>query len=264
MRIRLRLFPFRSLILLIPLLLLVLIYKDAILDWFIFDVNAPDLAGMDAQALKIHIFKNLLFLDNTLFFYNFYQSFMFPMIAVVMAYEYRYINERYLRYRIGRTKDYEIARRSLKFQLTAYQVGIFLSVLSCLLLVAFFWGRVAMEGLPNYFAQNSVLRLFGEHTWLYLIFYSVVKVVAIMMNSWLVFAMVDYFNHFIKASLFYLIFIWALCPLLYAFLPFYLVPMSSYMITSYGGINLPIVFLPYTLFICLIMFMKVTKKYEVL
>lgn len=263
MILRLKLFPFRYLLFLFPLLFLGLIYKDAVFHWLLWDPNAPDLQGVDAGAIKQHILIGLLSLTNALLEYNFYQSFLFPILSVVLAYYYTFFQQRYLKYYIGRSALYSKAVWQVKWQLILYPVCLFLSILTCLVAVGVAVQAGGLDQLDFYFSPHSVLRLFGTNTWTHLLYYSLVKIMAIIVNSLLLFSMVDYFSSFIKTSLLYLIFIWALSPILYAVLPYYFVPMTSLMTTSYGEATLPILFAPYIAYLALFAYMKATKKYEV-
>lgn len=104
---------------------------------------------------------------------------------------------------------------------------------------------------------------FGTSTINYLIYYFLVKSFALLAESFLIFKMIDYFNNFTKSALVYLLFMWGTAPILYSFLPFYLVPMSHIMITSYGNVSLWMILASYLPICFFYTYLKRKNAYEI-
>ena len=255
--------PFRYFLPFIPLILLIIVFKDAISIQFFFNPHAPDLQGLDGMAIQRQFFINSLKLQNTLFEYGFYQSLFFPITIVFSGYLYSRIKKDHLKHFIGRNQYYTRRLRESKFYFTGLIVFTFLFVLVIITIVAILTGQSAISQLEPYFDSHSFLSFFSSRTYLYMIYYTSIKCVALITNSLFFYHLIDYFGSYIKSSLLYLIFMWALSPLLYAFLPYYLPPMSSIMITAYGGVTFPHVLLSYTFYAVAYLYMRVRKPYEV-
>ncbi|VTS36470.1 membrane protein [Streptococcus porcinus] len=235
--ISLKLLPYKKTYLLICLLFFLLIYNQAFNHILFFDDSAADIAKIQGESVKLKIFYGLLSLNNTLFEYNFFQSFLFPLLIIFIGKAYHYLKNRYCRYYLGRTQYYYLTIKKLKIILAILSVFIFTIILAFIITVSKGVGRFDLSGIEYYFNNNSILSFFGTNTIKYLIYYFLVKSCALLAESFLIFYIIDYLNYFTKSALVYLLFMWGTAPILYGFLPFYLVPMSHLMITSYGNIN---------------------------
>lgn len=260
---RFRFLPFRYFLYCIPLIFLLITSNQIIFHLLFFNPHATDLAGVDGVALKHSFLVDLMKLDNSLFYYGFYQSFLFPILNVIVAYLYHSLKQKHLKYLIGRGKDYSKALLTTKLYLASGVVFVFLFVLLTLIFLATAVHKQALSQLEPYFSPHSILAIFSRHTYLYLIYYTGVKSMALFLNAFFICYLVDYYQHFIKAALVYLIFLWALAPILYSFLPFYLVPMTSIMITSYGDISLPLLLAPYLSYLLFYIYTKARMTDEV-
>ncbi|WP_159560786.1 hypothetical protein [Streptococcus halichoeri] len=259
----LKLLPYRKVWLFLPLVLLLLVYHDAVFHQLFFDLKAQDLPTAEGLVVKQHYFRNMLSINNSLFNFNFFQAFIFPVIICFAAYSYHFIKTRYLKYSIGKQEHYHIKRFFLKLQL-AYQVlAVFSLVFAFICLIAYSVNRSPIPALEMIFNASSSLRFFATDTKRFLIFYFLVKGSALFFETIFACYLVDYLGHITKAMLAFLLIIWALAPLLYPLVPFYLVPMSNLMILSYGNLTFIQIVLTYLPFIGLFIFGRIFGNDEV-
>lgn len=261
--VRYRLFPFRHILPLIPFIFLGLIYRDAIIHVLFFNANASDLQGIDGIAMKQQLFDGMISLSNALFEYSFLQSFLFPIIIALAAFIYHFLTTRHLKHIIGKRSNYSQKRLSLKWQLAVMVVGLYQLILVVLVSVGIWSGRHTITNLDMYFQEGSLLSFFSISTSHYLLFHLLVKSCALLVQSLFTCFLVDYYGSFSKAALSYILMMWGLAPILYSFLPIYLVPMSNLMITSYGGITLWQIGVTYLPFALTYIVLKWSKSYEV-
>lgn len=261
--VKYKLFPFRFLLFMIPAIFLGLIYKNAIFHLLFFDVNAPDLSHTDGVALKQEWLMSLVSINYSLFEFNFYQSILLPLTLIWLAYSYYFIKNRNLKYMIGKAKDYHQAIFLLKWQIAKVAVFFFLAILAVIIAVGVVMNQLDYPQLEMYFDTRSILSLFSRNIWLYLVYYALVKSLSLLTQTLFICFLVDFFQSFSKAALFYIFVMWGVAPVLYSFLPTYFVPMSNLMITSYGSINLLQIVFTYLPFLGIYLVLKVRKPYEV-
>lgn len=260
----LKLLPSKKGYILLCLLFVILIYHQAISHMVFFDDSAADIAQIQGESVKLKLFYGLLSLNNSLFEYNFFQSFILPLQIVILGSIYDKTKSNYCRFYLGRSTDYYDAINKLKKQLSLINCLLFLLILILISVIAGAVGRFDSHSLVYYFQRGSLLQFFSNSTWHYLFYYAMVKCLAIYSETYLLFKMIDSYNHFLKATLAFLLFLWATAPILYSILPFYLVPMSHLMITSYGNINLWQLIASYLPCICCLLFLKYKNPNEIL
>ena len=261
--VKYKLFPFRRSMFLIPILFLGMIYHAAIEHILFFDPKAPDLAKLDGAAIKQQYLRTMLSIQGSLFEYNFFQSFIFPILIVFAVFIYHFVKTRHLKYVIGKQRDYDRRLFSLKCQMGGVIVGLVTILLLVIIGIALVINRREYPQLEMYFNPHSILRIFARGTWAYLLYYFLIKASALFVQTLFACYLVDYYVSFPKAALLYLFLLWGLAPILYSFLPVYLVPMSNLMITAYGGVSLWQVALTYLPFLLMYGVLKVRKSYEV-
>ncbi|KHD46112.1 hypothetical protein ACVRZD_02230 [Streptococcus hongkongensis] len=236
--ISIKLIPYKKWYVIMTLIFLILIYNQAILHVLFFDSHASDLDHLRGELIKLKYLKGLLSLNNSIFEFNFFQAFLLPLLTVILGYMYYYLKNRYCRYYLGRTDAYFKCIKMLKLRLTVVNLVTFFTLLLIIIITAILVDRFDYNGLKFYFNQNSVVSYFSKSAWHYLLYYFFVKTFAILTETVLFFYLIDYFNQFTKSALVYILYLWGSAPILYSFLPFYLVPISHIMITSYGDITL--------------------------
>ncbi|MGT2887681.1 hypothetical protein N1495_07095 [Streptococcus didelphis] len=232
-----KIFPKKSLLSLFILVFLGLVFHQALLHQLFFNADANDLQGFDGENIKWNYLKGYLSIENTIFEYNFFQSFMLPLQIILLGSVYNTLKTNYYCYFLGRRACYQSVITKLKLQLSLLNTLSFALILIVIILISKSVGRFDYQGLEYYFPRESLLQFFSRSTWHYLLYYFMAKGFAIFVESYLLFKMIDCYSHFLKSVLTYLLFLWATAPILYSFLPFYLVPMSHIMITSYGNIG---------------------------
>ncbi|MDU0431210.1 hypothetical protein QVA60_12430 [Staphylococcus chromogenes] len=262
--ISIKLLPYKKWYFLTFLVFLLLIYHQSFFHVLFFDTNAKDLVQTNGENIKLKYLKGLLSLNNTLFEYNFYQAFLFPLLIIFIGNAYYFLKNRYCRYYLGRTLYYSLSIKKLKIMLALLSVFIFTIILAFIITVSKGIGRFDLSGVEYYFNNNSILSFFGSNTIKYLIYYFFVKSCALLVESFLIFNIIDYFNYFTKSALVYLLFMWGTAPILYSFLPFYLVPMTHIMMTSYGDITLWQVFASYLPCAIIFLIIKYKNSYEII
>lgn len=261
--IKFKQFPFRHLLLMIPFLFLGIIYHAAIEHMLFFNSSAPDLVDFDGQIIKQQLLFSMLSIENSLYEYNFFQSFLFPILIIFITYSYHFIKTRYLKYMIGKGKNYSQQLFSLKIKIGGIVVAIFSVLLLILIIIALLTDGMDYPQLQMYFSEASFLKIFSKNIWLYLVYYFILKASALFFQTLFACCLVDYFSNYSKAAISFLLLLWGAAPILYAFLPFYLVPMSNLMITSYGSISFIQILLTYLPFLLIYIILKVSKSYEV-
>ncbi|MBA2795400.1 hypothetical protein [Streptococcus porcinus] len=262
--ISIKLLPHKKWYLFTILVFLLLIYYQSVLHVLFFDTNANDLVQSNGESIKLKYLRGMLSLNNTLFEYNFFQSFLFPLLIIFIGKTYHCLKNRYCRYYLGRTQYYYLTIKKLKIILAILSVFIFTIILAFIITVSKGVGRFDLSGIEYYFNNNSILSFFGTNTIKYLIYYFLVKSCALLAESFLIFYIIDYLNYFTKSALVYLLFMWGTAPILYGFLPFYLVPMSHLMITSYGNINFWQLTVSYLPSISCLLFLTYKNRNEIL
>ena len=73
---------------LLTLIFLALVYRDFLMTYFFFDIHAPDLAKFDGQVIKNDLLKSALDFRILQFNLGFYQSFIIPIIIVLLGFQY--------------------------------------------------------------------------------------------------------------------------------------------------------------------------------
>ncbi len=236
--IPLKIIPYKKWYLFAVLIFLLSIYHQAIFHVLFFDAQASDLEGLNGEVIKFKYLKGILSLNNSLFEFNFFQAFFIPLFIMFLGYIYYYLKNRYCRYYLGRTNLYYKTIKKLKLQLSAIYIFTFIILLVIIIITAILVGRFEFDGLEFCFSSNSIFNYFSTSLWHYVQYYVLVKSVAIWTETTLFFYLIDYFNHFSKSAFAYILYLWGTAPILYCFLPFYLVPTTHIMITSYGDISL--------------------------
>ncbi|HEW3991837.1 TPA: hypothetical protein V0C41_000168 [Streptococcus pneumoniae] len=208
---------------LLTLLFLALVYRDVLMTYFFFDIHAPDLAKFDGQAIKNDLLKSALDFRILQFNLGFYQSFIIPIIIVLLGFQYIELKNKVLRLSIGREVSYQGLKRKLTLQVASIPCLIYLVTVLIIAIVTYFFGTFSPLG------WNSL------------------------------FSIVDYLGNVTRSAITYLMFLWLGSMLLYSALPYYMVPMTSLMQASYGDVSLMKLFTPYILYIVPYM---VLEKYE--
>lgn len=248
----LKIVPYKKTIILFLLVFLSFIYWNTIKIYFTFDTTASDLAEFGGEYVKSQLLSTSISYDNALFEYNFYQSFGFPILISFTGYSYALLKSNYLKFYIGKNNLY--AKNLLKLKIySSLTVVLFFSMIYIIIIfIAVFGGVFHSKILENDFARDSFLTIFSSSIGSYAIFYWLVKMIALVLNSMLVYYCIDYFKRFSRGILTYLGFLWILSPLMYMFVNNqYIVPMTSLMVTSYTELTVPqiiLTYLPYLLF----------------
>lgn len=260
-----KIIPYKSLIVLILFVMIILIFKDALKHALIFDVNAPDLEG-NGEFIKAEILKQKLSLNSLLIAFNLWQSILFPLLITVTISEYIFVKRRFIKNYIGKMDETLYAKKIFQSKLYFTKINLinFLVMFILLIIVSLLFSNFNLSArIATQFDPNDFLNTFINTEISYLLFYLLIKLLGIFSLSMLAYYLVDYFNNFIHASLSFLIIIWLLTPILHKFLPFYFIPLISIMITSYEALLFWQFFIPHIIIFTIIMILKYTNNYEV-
>ncbi|VMY42597.1 membrane protein [Streptococcus pneumoniae] len=140
---------------LLTLLFLALVYRDVLMTYFFFDIHAPDLAKFDGQAIKNDLLKSALDFRILQFNLGFYQSFIIPIIIVLLGFQYIELKNKVLRLSIGREVSYQGLKRKLTLQVASIPCLIYLVTVLIIAIITYFFGTFSPLG------WNSLLDLFG-------------------------------------------------------------------------------------------------------
>lgn len=244
---------------LLTLLFLALVYRDVLMTYFFFDIHAPDLAKFDGQAIKNDLLKSALDFRILQFNLGFYQSFIIPIIIVLLGFQYIELKNKVLRLSIGREVSYQGLKRKLTLQVASIPCLIYLVTVLIIAILTHFFGTFSPLGWNSLFSDGSSLQrlLDGEIT--SYLFFTCVLLIGIFINAIYFLQIVDYVGNVTRSTITYLMFLWLGSMLLYSALPYYMVPMTSLMQASYGDVSLMKLFTPYILYIVPYM---VLEKYE--
>ena len=259
-----KLSKFKWLYLFSIVLLLLLVYWEAIWQWFTFDPNASDLSSFDGMEIKGMIFFSHFRTDIGMFNLGFYTSFFFPILLVVLAYDYLSLKNKYFKMFIGKNDRYnsELLKSKVKLALIPFAIYSIVYIVIVVLSVAFNNFNIDEFKVDILIADGSFLNEIVNTPTLYLIFYWFITALGIFINALFLFKIGDVLNNYVRCSLAYLFFIWLFSVVIYRFCPFYFAPLTTIMITSYNQLELYQIILPY-LSIAIIYIILKRNPYEI-
>lgn len=246
------------------IVLLMLTYWDGIWHWLTFDVNAPDLASLNAVELNNMIFISNFRIDISLYNLGFYTSFFFPIFIAIISYDYLTIKNKYLKMFIGKNERYSSELLRTKFKLSFIPIVVYSLVFLSVVLLSLMFNALSFEEytINTLFDASSILQNIVNGPFSYLFIYWFLTAFGIFVNSLFMLKICDAVNNHVRASLVYLGFIWFFSIVIYRFCPFYFSPMTSIMIMSYKSLTLYQLFLPYLFILCVFIALK-RMPYEV-
>lgn len=250
--------------LLLGIVILAIIYYDALDTLFFYDIDAPDLKNINAIELKYRVFHNFISIESTIFKLGRFQSFLIPMVVVATSKSYYTIKEKYLKLSIGKNNLYAKNLFKSKVLLSMLPMLWYTIIFIIICVVAIIAGRFELdpESLYYAFAEGSILRVIFQGKIGFLLFNLIFTCIGIFANSMLCMKLVDFFNDFIRPSMVYLVFIWLGSLFLYRIVPSYFVPMSSFMVHAYYLHNIFKLSMP--LLVCVVLYSLLNiKTYEV-
>ncbi|MBW9211959.1 MULTISPECIES: hypothetical protein [Terrabacteria group] len=253
----------KKFILIVVLVFLFLIFKDTIHTALFFDINSPDLLNSDGAQIKLYLLKDSISLVNLRFNFMSYVSFLIPILLIILGYDYKEIKNNLLKYNIGKNKAYNKKLFFGKMKFAVFASLIVLFAFSFVMSVSIFFNGSTTNVVDEFvFDNSSVLSKIFNSDYGFLLFTVLSVMFSIIINGFFYYILIDYID-FIKGTLLFISFIWIGSMILYRFLPFYLVPMSSIMITSYGNISIPKMLSPYIFHIMILVYILSSRKYEV-
>lgn len=259
-----KLIPYKILFLLVLLVLIILVFKDVIYTQLTFNINASDLAGR-GEEVKWNIVNSLISLDPLLYRFNVWQSILFPLLITVTVSQYLFMKKRFIKNYIGKNDGILYTKEVLNAKLYFAKINMlgFVIIFILIVVAAFFLGKFEIVNLGNHFHKDNFLAQIINTEWTYLIYFCIIKVTGVFSLSMFAYYLADYFNNFIHSALSFLIILWLMTPILHHFLPFYLVPLVSLMITSFNQLHSWQLATPHIVIWTIIFLLKKIKQYEV-
>lgn len=249
----------KFLFVLLTMVLIFLIYKDY-LEALNFNMNAPDLANMDVEAIKEGIKKDSVSMLTVIGNLDMFKSLIYPIMMVVASFGYYRVLQRNVKYNIGKNRNFEKEKFKLKLTTSVLFILFFLATYIIIVVIAFLFGKI---NLVIGFADGSVLRGLESNTLIKLLYYPIVEGLALVINMFMMLYITDLLRSPIKAGLIFLSIFWIISSLVNAFVPFYLVPMATLYMTSYIQ-NIPTLIMCYASIIVIsAVFRFASKRQEV-
>lgn len=190
---------------LLTLLFLALVYRDVLMTYFFFDIHAPDLAKFDGQAIKNDLLKSALDFRILQFNLGFYQSFIIPIIIVLLGFQYIELKNKVLRLSIGREVSYQGLKRKLTLQVASIPCLIYLVTVLIIAILTHFFGTFSPLGWNSLFSDGSSLQrlLDGEIT--SYLFFTCVLLIGIFINAVYFLQIVDYLGNVTRSAITYIL-----------------------------------------------------------
>lgn len=242
--------------------LLYLIYGQAMIGYLTFDTAAPDLPVGQGEEIRRALFLNQLSSQNALFELVSAQSFVFPILIALVSFDYRRIVNGYLKNGIGKGVRFRRELVICKLSICGMVVSVFVFVYFVVLALSLMVGRYQLVEVDRIIDSSSLLSVGVHSDMAYRFFFLIIEGVALLVNTYLCLSLMDYFNHFIRAALSYLGFIWLASVVSYSVLPYYLSPMTSLMAFAYPGITILTLVTPYLGFILMFLWLR-WSPYEI-
>lgn len=253
----------KKFIVLASLLFVFAIFNEVIKTWLFFDISEPDIGGIQkGLEMKRMIIASELSTSIVNFNYMFYVSFFAPILILIISYDYNAIKNNLLKFNIGKNNDYRKNLINLKLKMAS--LSFFVIIISFILsmVISLLFGEQTPVYSEGVFNSGSILNNLFAGEIPFLTFSILTVAIATFVNSIFTFLLIDY-KGYIVGALSFLGFIWIGSMILYFILPYYFVPMSAIMITSYGYLTVFKLFAPYTLILLISLFILFTNKYEV-
>lgn len=242
----LKIFKYKWLYLFIGLVFLLLVFQDTLRVLLFFDTTAKDLST-EGKIIKDNLLLNSMALEIGIFNLNFYTSFIMPIVSVLLLFDYKLNRHCYVKHFIGKKMSYTEQLVKLKNLLCFIGIGIYLTVFLIVVISSFLVNKTEIS--PNFyqylFNEYSLMANIVSNQWIYLIFLCITVSVSIYVNIQLSCLLMDRFDNFVLVTMLYLAFVWIGSLVLYSAVPFYLVPMTTYMLTTYGNYSIITIFCPY-------------------
>lgn len=254
--VKFKFFKTKYIFYLLTIIFLGYIFNEHILRFYKYYINNVNGTPPDEIKLQFYIISSS---TSLLFKLSFISSFIIPISISLLGFDYLYIKNNLLKYNVGKNDGFNKRLTELKIKLTLIPIIQYIFVILIAYFVFIIFANDSVFQQID-FNSKSILNylIFEKYTWL--IFKIITISIAIFVNSFLIFEIVNYFNNVPKAIFAYLIFVMMFSIVLYRIIPFYFVPMSSFMITAYGNLDLLQVFSPYIIYIIAIVIFRRMKN----
>lgn len=256
---------------LLLLVMLSYVYKETI-HFLIFGIQSG--ADFDTATLDLVVLENIRYeysrsvnsLSNLLFNFSVIQSFLLPMVAIILGYSYQKIKDNYLLFKIGKTNNYYQEIFHLKIKLAGSSVALFLLIFLWLVISHYLWqtdDQNFQENLRLQFTSASFLNGFGATKNGFLLLYGFVKSLAFFVLPFLFFYLIDKIKNHTRASLVLISYFWGLSVLCYHLFLGDFAPMNALMSLSYNNLSMFQLVGPYTSYGLILSYFLFFDNYEV-
>ena len=248
------------------LIFLFSIYREIIVNYLKFDVNAEDLMlrGIDGYALRRELLISGLNLENAMFNFNTEKIIFFPILILLCLKDYTDISKCFVKWNIGKNNKYFKELFKCKLELGIMPVLAYLFCVIVAGVIAFCVGGLKIG--TNYFGDFLISESFGASLFnnsalAYGLLRVIINALMIYINAYFAMSIYDFMHNYLRSGLLYLAFIIMLSVLLYDLNLFYLAPMTAYISFTYAYIYFYMLFTPLITYGVCWLLMKV-KKYE--
>jgi len=258
-------FPNKWIYLIIIFFFLGVLFIPIIYTFFTFDLNAPDLVGVDAIFFRNSFVLNELSMNRLLFEFDSIQGIYLNILFISIAFGYQFLKNRMVKYNIGKNTNYNQELFLLKKSTSIFPLTIFTVVICVCILVTLIAHGTIDNISEDAISNQSILSYIIRGNISYLIFYIITKLIALFVDTMLICFLVDIFNSAIKASIAYIILNVVLNVIINHIFPTFdfLNPINSILITGSFNITLKGVLGPYILPAIIYIVGKKAVPYEV-
>ena len=242
--------------------------------------SSEDMRSMGIERIneiKNHIIKNSF--SPGIVKFNFMSGIgvFVPILIIIIGYDYNKIKNNHIKFNIGKNDKYFKELNKEKIQLALFNVGILVFIYIFIFIISLIFGEIGTNTIygKNLINSTSILYYMCANEIGYAIFTISTVSIATFISSLLTFYLIDYFG-FIKSAIIYLAYMWVGTVIIYniintLFIEYDIIaqilknlaPMHSFMGITETSSSVITVLCSYISIIWPIIFLKLTRKYEV-
>lgn len=252
------------------LLLMYLLMQFALMDlrelieFFQFDVNAPDLTA-DGTMLRNKYFSS--YYDPAIMYATIikYQFLLLPLIIFISLYYYNKIKSKSLKYVIGKSENINKYLMNLKFKIMVLPVVFFFTVELIYTAVSWYLTGLRVRKGANFeyfFPDNTVLHFLDNSLGGYYIALAVFATLYIAMTMFVLTEIIDYGYSYIYVGIAYCIIMYIVNDFVIAYVTYLLAPATSYFMLMRGILSNIELVISFVYLVAIYLFFKLTHRKE--
>ncbi len=220
-------------IFIITIIFVFLIFKNALMHYLYFDLNASDLSYDTLVKLKAQYLKTKLSLRMIQFNFMFYVSFFIPILICILGYDYNKIKSNFIKFNIGKNSNYNKELLKLKLKSAGLVSLILIISYTLYVLLSYFLGGDQTTFLEGAFTSSYILNYIFGTNFGFIVFLILFVAIAGFLNALFLFNLIDY-QSYVMAVIEFLGTLWVSSMVLYMYIPRSFVPMESIMAAFAG------------------------------